>query len=416
MQPSLGGELLTNEEKRVPVYLSDGSPTIAHTVTPNTPLSELNLNWREKELPEKERTKHVHRLHPYLGKYIPQLVEIFLRKYFTAGQTVLDPFCGSGTTLVQANELGVHSIGYDVSAFNVMLCRVKTAKYDLAKVRKEVLDILEKVQSATQKPAATPGLSDDELIEQAHLTEDNAYLKEWFAPRALNELLTFRDLIPNYSYQDLLKVILSRSARSSRLTTHFDLDFPKRAQTEPYYCYKHSRTCAPTARAFQFLRRYCLDSIKRIEEFASRRTGAKVEIHHGDSRQGKFPQVDGVITSPPYVGLIDYHEQHAYAYHLLGLRDQREKEIGAAANGSSRKARVLYQEDIAGVFRRLSERLKPGGRMIVVAGDRANLYGDIANMAGVEVEATVLRHVNRRTGRRSGEFYESVFIWRKPAA
>jgi nucleoside-diphosphate-sugar epimerase len=116
------------------------------------------------------------------------------------------------------------------------------------------------------------------------------------------------------------------------------------------------------------------------------------------------------------VGLIDYHEQHAYAYHLLGLHDQREKEIGAAANGSSQKARRLYQEDIARVFRRLSEKLKPGGRMIVVAGDRANLYSDIANMAGVEVEATVLRHVNRRTGRRSSEFYESVFIWRKPAA
>lgn len=416
MQPTFGGESLTNEEKRVPVYLSDGCPTTANTVTPDTPLSELNLNWREKELPEKERTKHVHRLHPYLGKYIPQLVEIFLRKYFTAGQTVLDPFCGSGTTLVQANELGVHSIGYDVSAFNVMLCRVKTAKYELAAVRKEVLDILEKVHLATQKSTTAPGLFDDGLIEQAHLTEDNAYLREWFAPQALNELLTFRNLIPNYAYQDLLKVILSRSARSSRLTTHFDLDFPKRAQTEPYYCYKHSRTCAPTTGAFQFLRRYCLDSIKRIEEFASKRTDAGVEIHHGDSRQGEFPQVDGVITSPPYVGLIDYHEQHAYAYHLLGLRDQRQKEIGAAANGSSQKARRLYQEDIAGVFKRLSEKLKPGGRMIVVAGDRADLYGDIACMAGVEVEATVLRHVNRRTGRRSSEFYESVFIWRKPTA
>jgi DNA modification methylase len=413
MQPTLGGELLTNEEKRVPIYLSDGRPTIAHTVTPDTPLSELNLNWREKELPEKERTKHVHRLHPYLGKYIPQLVEIFLRKYFTAGQKVLDPFCGSGTTLVQANELGVHSIGYDVSAFNVLLCRVKTAKYDLARVRKEVLDILEKVQLAIQNPTIAPDLLDD---EQALPVEDNAYLKEWFAPQALNELLTFRNLIPNYSYQDLLKVILSRSARSARLTTHFDLDFPKRAQTAPYHCYKHSRTCAPTTSAFQFLRRYCLDSIKRIEEFAAKRTNAKVEIHHGDSRRGAFPQVDGVITSPPYVGLIDYHEQHAYAYHLLGLHDQREKEIGPAANGSSQKARRLYQEDIAGVFRRLSERLKPGGRMIVVAGDRANLYGDIANMAGVELEATVLRHVNRRTGRRSSEFYESVFIWRKPAA
>lgn len=416
MQPTLGGEFLTNEEGRVPVYLSDGLPTTANTVTHDTPLGELNLNWREKELPEKERTKHVHRLHPYLGKYIPQLVEIFLRKYFAAGQTVLDPFCGSGTTLVQANELGVNSIGYDVSAFNVMLCRVKTARYDLAGVRKEVLDILEKVQFATQKPAVTPNLFDDELTERAHLTEDNAYLKEWFAPQALNELLTFRNLIPNYSCQDLLKVILSRSARSSRLTTHFDLDFPKKAQTAPYHCYKHSRTCAPTTSAFQFLRRYCLDSIKRIEEFASKRTDAGVEIHHGDSRQGEFPQIDGVITSPPYVGLIDYHEQHAYAYHLLGLHDQREKEIGAAARGSSLKARRQYQEDIAAVFRRLSERLKPGGRMIVVAGDRANLYGEIANLAGVEVEATVLRHVNRRTGRRSSEFYESVFIWRKPAA
>lgn len=416
MQIDFSADSLTNEERKVPVYSSGGHHTVADTVTPDTPLDMLNLNWGEKDLPEKERTKHVHRLHPYLGKYIPQLVEIFLRKYFRAGQTVLDPFCGSGTTLVQANELGINSIGYDVSAFNVMLCRVKTAQYDLPRVRKEVLDILEKVQSSIRSEGDKGSLRRDSPVGREYLTQDNQYLKEWFAPQALHELLAYRDLIADYSYQELLKVILSRSARSSRLTTHFDLDFPKKPQTESYYCYKHSRTCAPTTNAFQFLKRYSLDSIKRIEEFAAKRTGAAVDIHHGDSRESTFPLVDGVITSPPYVGLIDYHEQHAYAYHLLGLNDQRGKEIGAAANGSSQKARRVYQEDIAGVFRRLSEKLKPGGRMIVVAGDRANLYGDITSMAGVEIEATVLRHVNRRTGRRSGEFYESVFIWRKPVA
>lgn len=182
-----------------------------------------------------------------------------------------------------------------------------------------------------------------------------------------------------------------------------------------YYCYKHSRTCSPTTQAFQFLKRYSLDSIKRIEEFSHKRTDATVEIRHEDSRQPAFPQVDGVITSPPYVGLIDYHEQHAYAYHLLGLEDQRIKEIGPAVNGSSRKAQKLYQEEIAGIFRRISETLKPGGRIIVVAGDKSNLYEEIAKLAGVEVEAVATRHVNRRTGRRSGEFYESVFIWRKPS-
>ncbi|MGQ9848402.1 MAG: DNA methyltransferase [Bacteroidales bacterium] len=50
---------------------------------------------------EFERTKHVHRLHPYLGKFIPQLVEVFLKKYFKKGNTILDPFSGSGTTLIE---------------------------------------------------------------------------------------------------------------------------------------------------------------------------------------------------------------------------------------------------------------------------------------------------------------------------
>ena len=52
---------------------------------------------------EHERTKHVHRLHPYLGKFIPQLVEVFLKKYFRKGDTILDPFSGSGTTRLWDN-------------------------------------------------------------------------------------------------------------------------------------------------------------------------------------------------------------------------------------------------------------------------------------------------------------------------
>ena len=46
-------------------------------------------------------------------------------------------------------------------------------------------------------------------------------------------------------------------------------------------------------------------------------------------------QPDGVITSPPYPGLIDYHEQHRYASELLDLHDRRDEEIGPAAAGRS---------------------------------------------------------------------------------
>ena len=83
-----------------------------------------DLNWALSfdNLPEKETTKHVHRLHPYKGKFIPQLVEYFLdghtdefkdKVYFRPGDIVLDPFAGSGTTLVQANEMGINAIGIE---------------------------------------------------------------------------------------------------------------------------------------------------------------------------------------------------------------------------------------------------------------------------------------------------------------
>jgi len=109
--------------------------------------NDLNCHLSFEWLKEKETTKHVHRLHPYKGKFIPQLVEYFLDQhtdnfkrqvYFEKKDIVLDPFCGSGTTLVQANELGIHSIGIDISAFNSLISNVKLAKCDFIDLHNEI--------------------------------------------------------------------------------------------------------------------------------------------------------------------------------------------------------------------------------------------------------------------------------------
>ena len=159
----------------------------------------------------------------------------------------------------------------------------------------------------------------------------------WFAPPAARELLGFRALIDEYEHADVLRVVLARAARSARRTTHFDLEFPREPQLEPYWCYKHRRECRPVETASQFLRPLHARHAGAAEGVLARARprGRGASVIHGDcARSGSPGRYDGVLTSPPYPGLIDYHEQHRYAYELLGLDDRRELEVGAAAAGN----------------------------------------------------------------------------------
>jgi DNA methylase len=360
---------------------------------------DLELSWSEDALPQVERTKHVHSLHPYLGKFIPQLVETFLHRYFRPGDCVYDPFVGSGTTLVEANAFGAHAVGCDISAFNCLLARVKTTVYSLGALELGLKGAIEE----TRRGGADDG---EEAAE---------WLMSWYAPQALAELVAYRTAIQKLDdpVWDVGKVVLSRAARSARLTTHFDLDFPRAPVTEPYWCHKHKRTCRPVGEALKFLRRYTLDTIRRVREFAALRSGAEVSVVHGDARVIELPVAPtGIVTSPPYPGLIDYHEQHRYAYELLALEDRRDVEIGPAALGQSRGAVRSYVEAMIDVFENAAAQLPPAAPVVVVVNDSKDLYPEILDRSGLELEERLTRHVNRRTGRRAGEFFENVLVCR----
>ena len=120
----------------------------------------------------------------------------------------------------------------------------------------------------------------------------------------------------------------------------------------------------------------------------------------------------GIVTSPPYPGLIDYHEQHRYAYELLELEDRREAEIGAATLGQSRPAVRAYVQAMVEVFENAADQLPRAAPVVVVVSDSKDLYPEILDRSGLAVEERRTRHVNRRTGRRAGEFFEDVLVCR----
>ena len=321
-------------------------------------------------------------------------------------------WCGnSATTLVEASERGIDSVGIEVSEFNVMVSRVKLADYEIPALEKEVLDITRR--TAEFSAAEFPEGKGSRLGRAPG--EEAGYLETWFAPRSLREMLYFRGLIPEYEHQDLLKVLLSRTARSCRLVHHYDLATPKEPVRGPYVCYKHrGKTCGPVTTIVPRLRFYSADTVRRIAEFKRVRRPASSEVIEGDSRTVELGgrRVDGIFTSPPYVGQIDYHEQHRYAYELFGIDRRDGLEIGPKTKGKGERARRDYSRSMVESLRNVSAPMSPRAAVLLVANDRLGLYPGIFEEAGMRVDKSFERPVEDRTERDKRPYSETVFLAR----
>jgi len=447
-----------------------------------------DLNWSLSfdHLREKDTTKHVHRLHPYKGKFVPQLVEYFIDDHtdnfkkeacFRKGDVVLDPFSGSGTTLVQATETGLHSIGVDVSRFNCMIAEIKLLNYDLDALEEEIIkinkaianyetdssvtdfevELLEEMARFNNKYFPSPELKykiqrgqikeSDYAKEQEkrfvpiylklvkkysielNQNSDKSFLDKWYMKNVRNEIdhaFGLIEKIKNKSNKKALAVILSRTVRSCRATTHSDLATLKEPQTTAYYCYKHKKICKPLFSIKPWFSRYARDMVNRLRIFQGLKKPVKQAVITDDSRTvnifrevGKRSKsfsellekqkIRGIFTSPPYVGQIDYHEQHAYAYDLFGFERKDDLEIGPLYKGQGAEARDSYVEGIVKVLLNAKKYMVDDFDVFLVANDKYNLYPKIAEKSGMKIVNQFKRPVLNRTERDRNPYSETIF-------
>ena len=96
-------------------------------------------------------------------------------------------------------------------------------------------------------------------------------------------------------------------------------------------------------------------------------------------------KIKGIFSSPPYVGMIDYHEQHAYAYDLFGFDRRDSLEIGPLYKGQGELAKQSYIEGISEVLINCEKYLSNDYDIFLVANDKYNLYPQIVNKSGMKI-------------------------------
>jgi DNA modification methylase len=336
-----------------------------------------------------------HKFHRFPGKFIPHVPRWALRRYATTGKPlkILDPFCGSGTTLVEAALAGHCAYGFDVDPIARLISKVKTTPLELTSLSSccaEIKKFIDQRRAGDVKPTI-PTLS------------------HWFNEAAVRDLSLIREGVEQYRertdlYHFLLTVFIAVIRRASNADN----------QTQKTYV---SHTNPKTPESVKPLFITTLDDYtQRIVEFGNLHklmAGQAQVLGAWDARgfveewrANRLPTIDLAITSPPYVKSVDYVYNQMAEYFwlgdLFGLSSQKEQnrhkqvyigtqhlngadvnhhvesgteeteELVAKIRKRDRKNGYIcakYFSDMRKHFTEMAKILKPGSHYVLVVGD-----------------------------------------------
>lgn len=312
------GQKRISQAVPAPLDLLLGQPALWHlrrlTFTPNYNVGDKGVTqptWQKvlengdaDPATRKDPKYATHGLHPFKGKFYPQLAKSLLNiSGAPIGGTLLDPFCGSGTALLEGMLNGYAGFGCD---FNPLAAKIARAKTAILTVPRNIVDL--SMRAFIDKLAHRRGGVPAALDQFAALNHDE--LRKWFPAPVLfklNWLISQVRLLGNPTLVDFFEIIISSLIREVSDQDPADLRIRRR---------KEPLEDAPVLERFHVLLKQQHSRLQRYWTVAGRQAGRSIapKIIEGDSRQLQTFEtlglgtdtVDCVVTSPPYATALPY--------------------------------------------------------------------------------------------------------------
>jgi site-specific DNA-methyltransferase (cytosine-N4-specific) len=348
-----------------------------------------------------------HTLHPYPAKFIPQIPNTLIQELSSVGEVVLDPFCGSGTTLVEAMRLGRYAVGVDANPLACMISRAKTSR-----ITGEQENDLRNLALQFASLAAQTNLEMNPLFPEliSPLVDTIAAhwsgISEWFDAHVISELLVIKErsaALPPGPMRDLALTAFSAIIVGV-----------SRQDSDTRYVRRDKKI--PRGETFLRFSRTLLQVTQRAVDFTNE-VDRRWQSHIYEANALSAPKVgnvDLVVCSPPYPNAYSYHLYHRTRMLWLDMDQPRfkQEEIGShrkySRKGPNSATADTFAGELALILNWLRQHLHWGRHACFVIGDSIingqtvrndELLITVAEKAGFVAEANIER--NLQSSRKS---------------
>jgi DNA modification methylase len=277
-----------------------------------------------------------HGIHKYPAKFIPQIPRFCIESFSKQGDVVLDPFMGSGTTLLESYVSGRESYGIDIHPLARLIAKVKTTPLDPAILRPQADKLLSAVKS-------------DRVVDSSWIPEV-PNREHWFREPVLQELAKIKKHvweIPDSPYKDFFKICFSSIIRRVSNSDDYSL-IPEVTSFQKKLDEQGKTSYDPVVRFENAVRNKLLDAsdLWRISEEVEERFGRAPAVHiiGADARAIELDDstVDIAVTSPPYASAVHYVSVHKLEMYWLDMLEST-SELDSRILGTARAYASEYR-------------------------------------------------------------------------